>query len=79
MYWRVALLILLTMSVPQAKAEPSDEQALRLLNHYHQLAGLGASQARSKAQRGVHGGYGPRNRRRAIAPMFARNAALARQ
>jgi hypothetical protein len=40
MYWRVALLVLLTTSVPQAKAEPPDEQALRLLNHYRQLAGL---------------------------------------
>jgi hypothetical protein len=34
MYWRIALLVLLTTSVPQAKAEPPDEQALRLLNHY---------------------------------------------
>jgi hypothetical protein len=33
MYWRVALLILLTASLPQAKAEPPDEEALRLLNH----------------------------------------------
>jgi hypothetical protein len=40
MYWRVALLILLITSVPQAKAEPPDQQALRLLNHYRQLAGL---------------------------------------
>ena len=40
MCWRVALLILLTTSVPQAKAEPPDEQALHLLNHYRQLAGL---------------------------------------
>jgi hypothetical protein len=40
MYWRVALLILLAASVPQAKAEPPDEQALRLLNHYRQIAGL---------------------------------------
>ena len=40
MYWRVALLVLLTTSVLQAKAEPPDEQALRLLNHYRQLAGL---------------------------------------
>ena len=40
MYWRVALLVLLTASVPPAKAEPPDEQALRLLNHYRQLAGL---------------------------------------
>ena len=39
MYWRVALLILLTTSVPQAKAETPDEEALRLLNHYRQLAG----------------------------------------
>jgi hypothetical protein len=29
MYWRLALLILLTASVPQAKAEPPDEEALR--------------------------------------------------
>jgi hypothetical protein len=40
MYWRVALLTLLTASMPQAKAEPPDEQALRLLNHYRQIAGL---------------------------------------
>ncbi len=40
MYWRVALLVLLIASVPQAKAEPPDEQALRLLNHYRQIAGL---------------------------------------
>ena len=40
MYWRVALLTLLTVSMPQAKAEPPDEQALRLLNHYRQIAGL---------------------------------------
>jgi hypothetical protein len=40
MYRRIALLVLLTASVPQAKAEPPDEQALRLLNHYRQLAGL---------------------------------------
>ena len=40
MYWPIALLILLTASVPQAKAEPPDEQALRLLNHYRQLSGL---------------------------------------
>ena len=32
MYWRVALLVLLTTSVLQAKAEPPDEQALHLLN-----------------------------------------------
>jgi Cysteine-rich secretory protein family len=40
MYWRIALLALLITSVPQARAEPPDEQALRLLNHYRQLAGL---------------------------------------
>jgi Cysteine-rich secretory protein family len=40
MYWRVALLVLLIAGVPQAKAEPPDEQALHLLNHYRQLAGL---------------------------------------
>ena len=40
MYWRVALLVLLTTGVPQAKADPPDEQALRLLNHYRQIAGL---------------------------------------
>ena len=27
MYWRVALLVLLTTGVPRAKAEPPDEQA----------------------------------------------------
>jgi len=67
MYWRVALLILLTASLPQAKAEPPDEEALRLLNHYRQLAGLTLGQARSAAQRGVHGacklhGAKPRHR-----------------
>ena len=40
MYWRVALLVLLIASVPHAKAEPPDEQALRLLNHYRETAGL---------------------------------------
>ena len=40
MYWRIALLALLTASVPQAQAEPPDEQALRLVNHYRQVAGL---------------------------------------
>jgi len=40
MYWRVALLVLLIASVPQAQAESPDEQALRLLNHYRQLAEL---------------------------------------
>ena len=40
MYWRVALLILLTASLPQADAEPPDQEALRLLNHYRQVAGL---------------------------------------
>jgi hypothetical protein len=37
---RVALLVLFIASVPQAKAESPDEQALRMLNHYRQLAGL---------------------------------------
>jgi uncharacterized protein YkwD len=40
MYWYVALLVLLTTSVSQAKAESPDEQARRLVNHYRQLAGL---------------------------------------
>ena len=40
MYWRVALLVMLSTSIPQAKAEPPDEQTFRLLNHYRQLAGL---------------------------------------
>ena len=40
MYWCVALLVLLTASVPQAKAGSPDEQALRLLNHYREIAGL---------------------------------------
>ena len=40
MYWRVALLILLTASLPQADAEPPDQEALRLLNHCRQVAGL---------------------------------------
>jgi hypothetical protein len=38
-YWRVALLVLLTTSVPQANAEPADEQALRLVNHYRSSPG----------------------------------------
>jgi hypothetical protein len=33
MYRRVALLVLFIASVPQAKAEPPEEQALRLFNH----------------------------------------------
>jgi hypothetical protein len=40
MYWRVALLVWLTTSVPHANAESPDDQALRLLNHYRQLAGV---------------------------------------
>ena len=40
MYWRFALLVLLIASVPQAKADPPDDAALRLLNHYRQIAGL---------------------------------------
>ena len=40
MYRYVALLVLLTTSVSQAKAELPDEEALRLVNHYRQLAGL---------------------------------------
>jgi hypothetical protein len=40
MYWCVALLVLLTTNASQAKAEPPDERALRLVNHYRQLAGL---------------------------------------
>ena len=40
MYWCVALLVLLTTNASQAKAEPPDEWALRLVNHYRQLAGL---------------------------------------
>jgi hypothetical protein len=40
MYWRAALLVLLITHAPQANAEPPDEQALRLVNHYRQLAGL---------------------------------------
>jgi hypothetical protein len=40
MYWRIALLILLTTSVPQAQAELPDEQALSLLNHYRELASM---------------------------------------
>jgi hypothetical protein len=37
---RVALLVLLIIGMPPARAEPPDEQALRLLNHYRQRAGL---------------------------------------
>jgi Cysteine-rich secretory protein family len=40
MSWRLALLILLTTSIPHANAETADEQALRLVNHYRQAAGL---------------------------------------
>jgi hypothetical protein len=40
MYWRVAMLVLLVTNGSQAKAEPPDERALRLVNHYRQLAGL---------------------------------------
>jgi hypothetical protein len=40
MYWCVALLVLLIANASQAKAEPPDERALRLVNHYRQLAGL---------------------------------------
>ena len=40
MYWCVALLVLLITNASQAKAEPPDERALRLVNHYRQLAGL---------------------------------------
>jgi Cysteine-rich secretory protein family len=40
MYWRVALLIVLAVGVPQARAESPGEQALRLVNHYRQLAAL---------------------------------------
>ena len=40
MYWRVALLVLLTTGAPQAKAEPPDEQTLRLLNHHRQIPGF---------------------------------------
>src|SRR5215471_11188303 len=40
MFWHVALLVLLITNASQAKAEPPDEQALRLVNHYRQLAGL---------------------------------------
>jgi Cysteine-rich secretory protein family len=40
MSWRIALLVLLITNASQAKAEPPDEQALRLVNHYRQLAGL---------------------------------------
>jgi len=54
MYWRVALLVLLTTSVLQAKAEPPDEQALHLLNHYRQLAGLTPVKLDRKLS-GVHG------------------------
>ena len=40
MYWCVAMLVLLITNASQAKAEPPDERALRLVNHYRQLAGL---------------------------------------
>jgi hypothetical protein len=51
MYWRVALLILLTTSVPQAKAEPPDEEALRLLNHSRHPAGLTSVKLDRQTQR----------------------------
>ena len=40
MYWCVAMLVLLVTNASQSKAEPPDERALRLVNHYRQLAGL---------------------------------------
>src|SRR5208282_5718748 len=40
MYWRAALLVLLITNLPQANAEPPEEQALRQVNHYRQLARL---------------------------------------
>jgi hypothetical protein len=40
MYWCVAMLVLLITNASQAKAEPPDERALRLVNHYRELAGL---------------------------------------
>src|SRR6201986_3997060 len=40
MFWRFALLILLIANTAQAHAETADEQALRLVNHYRQAAGL---------------------------------------
>jgi Cysteine-rich secretory protein family len=40
--YHFVLLILLTTSVLPAKAEPPDEQALRLVNRYRELAGLTA-------------------------------------
>jgi hypothetical protein len=38
--WLAALLALLSTSIPHAHAQVADEQALRLVNHYRQLAGL---------------------------------------
>jgi hypothetical protein len=40
MSWRFALLILLIANIAQAHAETADEQALHLVNHYRQAAGL---------------------------------------
>ena len=40
MYWCVAMLVLLITNASRAKAEPPDERALRLVNHYRELAGL---------------------------------------
>ena len=34
------MLVLLITNASQTKAEPPDERALRLVNHYRQLAGL---------------------------------------
>jgi hypothetical protein len=39
MSWRLALAVLLTTGMTQAEAEPAEE-AVRLLNHYRELAGL---------------------------------------
>src|SRR6516225_10714060 len=84
MYWRVALLVLLTTSVPQAKAEPPDEEALRLLNHYRHLAGLTSVKLDRQTQRGVHGarklhGAEPRHRRNGRAQSPYPAAELARR
>jgi Cysteine-rich secretory protein family len=59
MHSRVALLVLLITSAAQAKAESPDEQALRLLNHYRQLAGLTPVKLDSKLSTGCmeHANY----------------------
>ena len=62
--WYVALLVLLAITTSQAKAEPPDEQALRLVNHYRHLAGLTLVKLDPQLSAGCmeHANYMVRNR-----------------